>query len=214
MIKLSKRLSACAELVGGGARLADIGCDHGYVPVFLVQSGKIRSAVACDINEGPLSSCRALVKEQGLENKIQCVLSNGFEKIDNNAFDDVLIAGMGGELIAKILSDCSCISKKHLVLNPMSHSELVRKWLYDNGFSINNDLIIKDGSHYYNVLDASFCNRKTEYDNSRLFLGEINDFSNRQYFIHLLNYLENKQKGGINYNDVILKIKECLNDNS
>ncbi len=120
MLKLSERLSACAKLVREGASLADIGCDHGYIPVYLCEKGYIKSAVACDINEKPLNSCKALVAQYNLENKIKCVLSDGFENIASDDFDDALIAGMGGELIADILSRCAYIKSKHLIINPMT----------------------------------------------------------------------------------------------
>ena len=99
-MKLSKRLQACAALVTPGCRLADIGCDHGYIPVYLVQSGRITAAIASDINERPLSACRSLVAQCGYEAQITCVLSDGTEKLDLDAVDDLLLAGMGGELIA------------------------------------------------------------------------------------------------------------------
>ncbi|MBQ7740997.1 MAG: SAM-dependent methyltransferase [Eubacterium sp.] len=213
MLKLSERLKACADLVKEGSRLADIGCDHGYIPVYLVETGRIKSAVACDINEGPLSSCKALVKEYALEGKISCVLSDGFDKINKDDFDCALLAGMGGELIAALLSRCAYIKEKRLIINPMTHPELARKWLYENGFSIINDIIIKDTAHSYSVFDATYTGVKTEVNDTKLFLGEIKDFSNKEYFIHLLNYLENKQKGGFDYEETIKRLKEIINDN-
>ena len=158
MIKLSKRLQALADMVNEGAPLADIGCDHGYVPVYLVQSGKIQYAVASDINEGPLASCKVLVEENALEDKIKCVLSNGLESINLDEVDDVLIAGMGGELIAEILGnvDTEALKNKHLILNPMTHPEIARRFLYENGFEIKKDIIVKDGKHFYSEFDATY----------------------------------------------------------
>ena len=210
MISLSKRLNACAGLVRKDIKLADIGCDHGYVPVFLLERGIIKSAVACDINEKPLSSCRALVKENALESKIKCVLSNGLENIDKNDVDDILIAGMGGELIADILSRCNYINEKHLVLNPMTHPELARKWLYENGYVIKNDIIVEDMGHHYSVFDSYYTGNVITPSDEKCFLGEIDDFSDREYFIHLLNYLKNKEKGGADYSQLISKIKEKI----
>ncbi|MGN0523323.1 MAG: class I SAM-dependent methyltransferase [Eubacterium sp.] len=210
MIKLSNRLSAAAAMVTRGSRLCDVGTDHGYVPVYLLEQGIIISAVACDINTGPLNSCIALVNECGLNEKIKCVLSNGLEKISESEIDDILIAGMGGELIADILSACPYAHKKHLILNPMTHPEVARKWLYDNGFDIVNDIIVCDGKHHYNVFDAVYSGNITEKSTVDYYLGNIKDFSDTKYFTHLLNYLENKQKGGGDYFDVINAIKEKL----
>lgn len=212
-MNLSKRLNACADLVRKGKRLADVGCDHGYVPVYLVEKEIIPSAVACDINEAPLASCRKLVEEYAFEDKIKCVISNGLENVEENEADDVLIAGMGGELIASILSDCSYVNKKHLILNPMTHPELARKWLYDNGFEIENDIIVSEGKHSYSVFDAYYTGIKKKYDEADCFLGNIKDFSDKNYFLHLLSYLRNKEKGGADYADLILKTEEIINDN-
>ena len=216
MIKLSKRLSAAANLVRQGRTLADIGCDHGYVPVSLVLNGKINSAVASDINEGPLNSCINLVKEYELEDKIKCVLSNGLEKNNLDKVDDILIAGMGGQLIAEILSSCSFeeLKTKHVILNPMTHPEDARRYLFENGFEIKNDIIVKDGKHYYSVFDAVYTGKLKDFSNSDLFIGKIEiREENKGYFIHLLNYLKNKQKSGENFEEVISLIEEKINDN-
>ncbi len=209
MLKLSPRLKTAAELVREGSRLADIGCDHGYIPVFLAENGIISYAVASDINEGPLSSCKALVEEMEID-IIDCRLSDGLKNIACDEIDDILIAGMGGELIVNILSDCLYIKKKHLIINPMTHPELVRKWLYNNGFVINNDIIVEDSNHYYSVFDADYKAEFSAHKREDYYLGNIKDFSNKEYFIHLLNYLNNKQKGGEDYSDIISAIKEKI----
>lgn len=214
MIKLSNRLQACADFVRQGTRLADIGCDHGYVPVYLLSNGRINSAIAADINEGPLSSCRQLVEKNNLQGKINCVLSNGLEKISENEIDDIIIAGMGGELIAEILGKCSYIQKKHLILNPMTHPEPVRRWLYDNGFEIQNDIIVSDGRHFYSVFDAYYTGKFEIKSEADYYLGNITDFSQREYFQHLLNYLRNREKGGEDFTEVISSIESRLNDDN
>ncbi len=214
MQKLTNRLQACANLVKDGARLADIGCDHGYVPVYLCETGKIKSAVASDVNEGPLNSCKSLVNFSGLNDKIKCVLSNGLQKIDKNEIDDILIAGMGGELIATILGACDYVKEKHIILNPMTHPELARKWLYDNGFEIINDIIVSDSRHHYSVFDAEYSGTFREYTQTDCFLGKINDYSDKEYFVHLLNYLKNKQKSGADYGAVIQEIETRINNDN
>ena len=209
-IKLSARLSVAAELVREGSRLADVGCDHGYVPVSLVLSGRIKSAVACDINEAPLASCKRLVWEYNLDEKIECVLSDGLQNVQGEKIDDILLAGMGGELIADILAVCPYVREKHIIINAMTHPEIARRWIYDNGFAILNDVVVPDGKHHYSVLDAVYNGEKKAYTEVDCFLGKINDFSDREYFIHLLNYLKNKQKSGVDYSEVINKIEEKI----
>ena len=209
MYNLSPRLNVAASLVNKGSRFADIGTDHGYVPVFLLENGLVSYAIACDINEGPLSSCKQLVKEHNLTN-IDCRLSNGLQNISKDEVDDILIAGMGGELIVNILSECDYIKDKHLIINAMTHPELVRKWLYDNNFVINNDLLVKDSNRVYSVFDAVYTGKFVPKMRKDYYLGNIKDFSEKEFFIHLRNYLVNKQKSGIDYSDVINAIEEKL----
>ncbi len=212
MVKLSKRLDAVASLVRENSALADVGCDHGYLPVNLLLNNKITSAVASDINEGPLLSCKTLVGEYSLQDKVKCVLSDGLKNISKDDCTDISICGMGGELIAKILSNCEWVKdeEKHFVFNPMTHPEVLRKYLCENGFEIDKDFVVKDGKHYYNVFDACYTGNVSNHDDSYYYLGNIDSFKHKDYFIHMLNYLENKMKGGSDYSDVIAAIKEKL----
>lgn len=212
MVSLSPRLSAVAKLVRRGSVLADVGCDHGFLPVYLLQNGIIDSAVASDINQGPLSSCEQLVIKESLQNKVKLVLSDGLRGIACNSYTDVTFCGMGGELISSILN----VSKghfspdKHYIFNPMTHPEILRKYLCDNGFEIDNDFIVREQNHYYNVFDAYYTGKIKKYDESYYFLGNITDFTHKEYFAHLLNHLENKMKGGADYSSLITAIKEKL----
>lgn len=205
MFELSPRLQTVAALVRKGSRLVDIGCDHGYLPVYLVLNGVADSAVASDINEGPLNQCRRLVESYSLTDKIECVLSDGLENIKFFAFQDVAVCGMGGELIAAILenSDFSKTKDVHYIFNPMTHPEKLREYLCKNGFEIDKDFVVRDGSHSYSVFDAYYTGAVREYSLSYYFLGNITDFSDKHYFNSLLNYLRNKQKSGIDYSEVI-----------
>lgn len=210
MIKLSNRLQACASLVKPNSRLVDVGCDHGYIPVYLVTNDIIPSAVACDINAGPLSSCMGLVNQYDLGDRIKCVLSDGLQNVDGDDIDDILVAGMGGELIADILQKCLYVKEKHIILNPMTHPEIARKWLYDNGFEINRDIIVSDGRHHYSIFDARYTGVAIERTDIDYYLGNIQDFSDKEYFAHLLSYLHNKQKGGADYSFIIKTIEEKI----
>ena len=212
MVSLSPRLFAVAELVRQGAVLADIGCDHGFLPVYLLQNGIIKSAVASDINQGPLSSCEQLVVKEGLQNSVSLVLSDGLRGIDCNSYTDVTFCGMGGELISFILNASKehFSVDKHYIFNPMTHPEILRKYLCDNGFEISRDFIVREQNHYYNVFDAYYTGKIKNFDESYYFLGNITDFTHKDYFTHLLNHLENKMKGGADYSSVITAIKEKL----
>ena len=215
MIKLSERLLAVARLVRDASSLADIGCDHGYLPVYLVLNGKIKNAVAADINEGPLASCQTLVDEYGLNGKIKCVLSNGLQNVQADEANDIAICGMGGELIADIISNCEWAKNKdkHFIFNPMTHPEILRKYLCENGFEIGADIIVKEGRRYYNVFEAVYTGNAYQRPESYYYLGNISDFTHKEYYNHLLNYLENKAKSGFDFSKIIADIKEKINDN-
>lgn len=210
MIKLSERLAAVAGLVCPGAAVADVGTDHGLLPVWLALNNVIKSAVACDINEAPLASCRRLVEEYSLTDVIETRLCDGLDGVASSRYDTVIIAGMGGELIADILSRCDCINEKHVILQPMTHAEVARKFLYDNGFEIESDIIVRDGSHYYNVFDARFCGHKAEKSRVDYYLGNISDFSHREYFSHLLKFFYNKSKSGEDFSDIISALEKIV----
>ncbi len=214
MIKLTERLNAVASLVRANTALADIGCDHGFLPVYLLERGIIRSAFAADINEGPLASCQRLVDELGFGDKIICVLSDGLQSVNPDEVEDIAICGMGGELIAQIMSKAPWVKndKYYFIFNPMTHPEILRRWLYANGFEIQTDFIVKEGRHYYSVFDAVYTGECSEVDDAFCFLGKISDYTHKEYFSHLLNYLENKQKGGEDYSAVINKIHKALGD--
>lgn len=206
MIKLSCRLQAVADMVNEGASVADVGTDHGYIPAYLIKNNIAKSVIACDINEKPLASCKRYISSLGLDDKVKCVLSDGLQSIDGD-YDTVIIAGMGGELIAQILENAENIRHCRLIINPMTHPELARKWLYDNGFCIENDIVVADLKHHYSVLSAHYTGKIQEKSEVDYFLGEISDFSDREYFEHLLVYLKNKQKSGVDYSDVISAIE-------
>ncbi len=212
MIDLSLRLKAVADLVRRDSYLADIGCDHGFLPVYLLQCGKIKGAVASDINKGPLERCRALVEQYDLSAQIQCVLSDGLSKIRFSELQDIAVCGMGGELIASILEQCpySKTPGVHYIFNPMTHPEKLRAYLCNNGYEIGSDLIVRDGNHAYSVLDAYYTGAKKDYPPAYYFLGNIRDFSDKNYFRSLLHYLKNKQKGGADYTQVIQEIEARL----
>lgn len=212
MQSLSNRLTAVSSLVKNGSVIADIGTDHGYIPVYLYKKGMIRGAVAADVNDGPLSSCKALVLQEGLCDVIKTRLSDGLENIAPDEYDTVIIAGMGGELIRDILSKAD-LRDKHIILNPMTHPEIARSFLYDNGFEIDNDFIVKDAKHYYSVFDAHYTGIVNKKLPSDYYLGNIKDFSEKGYFEHLLNYLKNKQKSGEDFTCVIKAVEACINDN-
>lgn len=155
-MELSRRLFAVANEVSAGNRLADIGTDHGYIPIFLVQKGIIPSALAMDVNDGPLARADAHIKEQGLSDKIATRKSNGLEKLLPEEADSVIIAGMGGALIEEILKQGSHIltAGKELILQPQSEIFKVRHCLHRMGYQIIREQILEEENKIYFILKA------------------------------------------------------------
>ncbi len=154
-IKLSDRLYALANLVTAGNRLADIGTDHGYIPIWLCKKGVIPSALAMDVREGPLSRAEAHIREYGLTDRIQTRLSDGLKKIGEDEADTVLIAGMGGRLMLRILSETAVPeSVTELVLQPQSDISLIRRWIREHGFRIADEDMVEEDGKYYPMMKA------------------------------------------------------------
>lgn len=150
-MNISKRLNRLAEMVTEGSRLADVGTDHGYVPLCLCRQGKIPGAVAMDINEGPLLRARQHIDEAKLGAYIETRLSDGLAALKADEADTVLIAGMGGQLMERILEQGGHVlpTVKELVLQPQSEIWRVRRWLFAHGFRIVcEDILVEDGKFY------------------------------------------------------------------
>ena len=155
-MQLSLRLSAVAGLVTRGNRLVDVGCDHGYLPVYLYQNQIIPKAIAMDVRKGPLSRAQEHIAQYGLGEYIETRLSDGLAALKEGEGDTLVIAGMGGELIIKILENGRHMwdSVKQWVLSPQSEIFKVRRWLFENGFVIRKeDMVLEDGK-FYTVMDV------------------------------------------------------------
>lgn len=151
MVKISNRLTTAAALVTQGYTLADVGTDHGYIPIYLLQQKKIPSAIAMDINEGPLERAKEHIALYGLQAYIQTRLSDGVAALKPGEVEAVLIAGMGGGLVMHILKDGEkvCQSAKELILQPQSEIEHVREFLREKGYTIlAEDMVYEDGKFY------------------------------------------------------------------
>ena len=152
-MELSPRLQAIAEQVPQGARLVDVGTDHGYLPVWLLRSGCIDSAIATDLREGPLNRARETAGRFGVAERISFRLCDGLSAIRQEEVDTVAIAGMGGETITTIL-DAAPWTKEGtlLLLQPMTGSAELRQWLQEHGYQITGERIACEGERLYNVL--------------------------------------------------------------
>ena len=151
MVNLSKRMNAVAAMVGSGGVLADVGTDHGYIPIALVERQKIKAAIAMDINEGPLSRAAENIKAAHLEDYIETRRSDGVSALLAGEADSIVIAGMGGELMLHILTDGEevCASAAELILQPQSDIRKVREFLREHQYKIiDEDMVYEDGKYY------------------------------------------------------------------
>ena len=160
---LSKRLKTVADLVTPCERVADVGTDHGYVPIYLMKENICQFAYAMDVNEGPLNIAKSNIAEEGLEDKIETILSDGFDNFGDREVDSVIIAGMGGDLIVDILSRARQYSFNEMILSPHKRSDLVRKFLFNSGYKISDEKMVEDAGKYYPVIKANkgegYCNQ-------------------------------------------------------
>lgn len=153
-MQLSLRLSAIADLVTEGNRLVDVGCDHGYLPVYLIQQKKIPSAIAMDVRKGPLSRAQEHIRQYGLEEYIQTRLSDGLEGLKAGEGDTLVIAGMGGPLMERILTDGRSVrnSFSELILQPQSDIPHFRRFIQSEGWEITEEKMVEEDGKFYPMM--------------------------------------------------------------
>lgn len=205
---MTPRLLNIAKLINKGDILADIGTDHGYLPVYLIEKGIIEKGIASDINMDPLKKAKSLIENKKLENKIETRISNGLENYFIGEIDAVVIAGMGGHLISEIIRNNFNIVKKlkYLVLQPMTGIVELRKFLYENNFRISEELIAKEGKKFYQIIKVEIgkekrINKPIEFEISRNLIDSTEE--------NLIEFLEYKLKKVTN---IISEIEENSKD--
>lgn len=157
-INLSKRLKLIANEVKKGAKVADIGTDHAYIPIYLVQKNIADYAYACDIKEGPLLTAKENIAAYGCDEKIETRLSNGLQAMKAGEFDTVIIAGMGGELIRDILSAGEHLRTKDMeyILSPHSKLSEFRAYLRTKSYEVLKEFMLKCSGKFYTVIKAVY----------------------------------------------------------
>ncbi len=198
--KLTSRLNLIAKKVRIGKSICDIGTDHCYLPIYLVLKGKIPNAIASDINEGPLKKAKSSIIDYNCENKISLILSDGFNNINENLVEDVIICGMGGELIAEIISKAPFLKSgdRQLFLQPMTKAQELKKYLFENGFEILDEEVAKEGKKLYVVMTVK-AGKTTKYKESELIFSKKllkrNTQLEKQYLEKLILKYEKSIKG-------------------
>ena len=150
-MELSERLKAVTKLVTPGSRVADIGTDHGYVPVYLILTGTAMSCIAMDVRKGPLMHAQEHIAASGLEGVIQTRISDGLANLQDGDADTIICAGMGGKLMQKLLRDTDPAKKgiKEMILQPQSECREFRRFLRQSGYCfLIEDIILEEGKFY------------------------------------------------------------------
>lgn len=192
MLTLTNRLAMVAGLVRPGKPLADIGTDHAYLPVYLLLQGTIPSAAAADVRQGPLQNAAATVEKYDVEPSVELLLCSGFQHPRLQHYEDFVMAGMGGTLMRDLLEEAPFLQKAgtHLVLQPQSHGEDVRQWLYEHGFSILRETATVDGGRVYIALEAVYDGTVSEYTLADCFLGKLPAATAPERFAHFRQLLK------------------------
>ena len=200
---LTPRLQAVADLITYTDSIIDIGTDHGYLPIYLLKTGKVKTACAADIRKGPLENARENILRRGVE--CECVLSDGFKNICKK-YSLACICGMGGETIINIITEGKDITPDTLILQPMTGADKLRKFLYENGYSITDESFVTEGEKVYCIIKAVKAGENTPYTYPDLFLGKIrpktDDFEKWKQKIRL--QAQKRMLGGVNEEDETL----------
>ena len=156
-LPLSSRLLACAGFVNNGDRVADIGCDHGYLSIHLLTSGIAESCIASDVAQAPLQSARDNARKYGVQENIRFYLSDGVQAIPRD-FNTLICAGMGGDTMIHILESAPWLESDQyrLILQCQSKRPELRKYLYAHGFTIRRETLAKDGKFCYPVMEVVY----------------------------------------------------------
>ena len=157
-LPISDRLLACAQYVKRGSRVADIGCDHGYLSIHLLLGGIASSCIASDVKEGPLQSAQRNARKFGVAGKIEFHLSDGVKSIPKD-FDCMVCAGMGGDTMIHILEDAPWLKDESytLILQCQSKTPMLRRYLSENGWQITRESVLRDGRFLYTVMKVQYC---------------------------------------------------------
>lgn len=199
-MELSKRLQTVADAVIPGHRIADVGTDHGYIPIYLVKNGLCPNAYAMDINEGPLARAKEHIEKEGLSGKIETRRSDGLKELRPEEVDTIIIAGMGGELICRILQQSVhfLTQGKELILQPQSEWFKVRHYLHKHGYHIKQEWFLKEDGKYYVIMKAVPVQdkRMEKYPSAFMYAyGKcLLDEKNPVLIEYLKNELEKKQR--------------------
>lgn len=197
---LAPRLMCCADMVRKGAKVVDIGTDHAYLPIWLAKQNIIEHAIAADLRQGPLDNADTNIRKYRVEGIIETRLSNGLDKINENEADDIIIAGMGGELISNIILGADWLKNpdKRIILQPMTSVKELRVFLDEQGFSILREVAVFSEGKVYTVMYCWYTGEAYERDELYPYIGMMMNEPNEAAYIYVqreIYHIKNKIKG-------------------
>lgn len=192
-LTLSPRLSAIAAQVPQGTRLTDVGTDHAYLPTALLLAGRIQQAEATDVHAGPLQRGRETAALYGVSDGIRFCLRDGLEGLQGPETDTVVIAGMGGELIARILEQAPWTREKLLLLQPMTAQAELRQWLTGHGYAIQGETLVREGEKLYQILRVQGGETRP-YTQGELWAGRQHQGEESPHRLDFLNQLIQRRR--------------------
>ena len=178
MIELGERLTRVASFVPNGSKVCDVGSDHAYLPVYLIQNDQISCAIAGEVVEGPFLSAKQTVRDYRMEDRIEVRLGDGLQILSKeDEITAVTICGMGGELISRILeagySGCHLNGRERLILQPNVAEHFVREWLMKHSYRITYETVVEDNHRLYEIIVAEPAGERVEYTELELKYGPI-----------------------------------------
>lgn len=195
-MKLTNRLLAAANFIEPCVCLADIGTDHAYLPAYCLLNGLCQYAIAADIREKPLANARKTLAACGLIEQVELRLSDGLRNFSPNEVSQIAIAGMGGNQIADMITETPWLQADgvHLILQPMTHFEDVRRALLENGFSIEQETVATEGERLYLVMSARYCGECRSCSDAYAYAGTLPQSKEPQALAFLQKTLERLRK--------------------
>jgi len=190
---MDDRLKKIASNIEPGIGFADVGTDHGYIPAALALGGYTGKIYATDINSAPLQSAVKTAEEAGVAGRIRFLCCDGLALCDPEAIDTIVIAGMGGDLICRILDRAEwCLRDQYkLILQPMTKNEVLRYWLVNNGFEIEREQLSPDGEKIYQIMVARF-GGETKLSRAELFTGKYALCEDKALFVRSLGLIHKR----------------------
>ncbi len=189
----------CASMVRPGAALADIGTDHAYLPIWLAKQSRISRAIAADVRVGPLQKAQSNISRYHVQDTVSARLSDGLNAIFPTEADDIVIAGMGGEMIIKIIEEALWLKheQKHLILQPMTSVEQLRVFLAGQGFKVLEERAVEEDARVYTVILAKYSEEKMVINELYPHIGKLDAATeaNRAYIRRRITNLEKRAHG-------------------